>query len=139
MHRYAILLTLLVAAVSWSCSGPTIPLPEEGTIVRFAFTRSPEDTIRVLVRRAETISRAREVLDGRSTANILGGIIVRGAGVDPQYPWHFDPDRVVLGEAIIGCVGGTTMRTEQEVEDFFAAKPSGKYCEAVTPVAVEPR
>lgn len=112
-----LLLTLVAGGACGEDEGPTGP--EEGTVVVFAFEGWPEDTLRVLVRNEATVAAARAYIAGTSDAHIPIGPIVRGAGIDSRYPFHFLPEEVELAEVTIELCDGAPMRTEQAVDEFF--------------------
>jgi hypothetical protein len=109
-----------IGFVGGACGGddPASPADEEATIV-FAFEGLPDDTLRVRVRHAPTIAAARAYIDTKQGPRIPVGRIVRGAGSDPTYPFHFVPTSVRLAEATIELCDGAPMRTPAEVDAFI--------------------
>jgi hypothetical protein len=107
----------LVLAGSCSSAGSE-PGAGDGAIVTFAF-QGRTDTMLVLITDRVTIAQAEtRVRTGRGAAIPIGPI-VRGAGVDPRFPFHFLPDSVRLAEVAIELCDGRPMRTAAEVDDFF--------------------
>lgn len=108
----------LLAVGTASCEVSTGPL-SEGAVVVFAFEGHPQDTLRVEVRDRETIRAAESYVRTRQGPKFPIGPIVRGAGVDPRYPFHFVPGAVRLAEVAMELCDGAPMRTAAEVEAFF--------------------
>ena len=115
----------------------------EGNIVVFAFEGRTEQ-MRVQIDHAPTLEAARDYIAGRSTANIPIGPIVRGAGVDPDYPFHFIPTEVRLAELALELCDGAPMHTPAEVDAFIAGSTGDPDAESATwcpwgarPVAIE--
>ena len=138
------LVALLAGTVLASCDAyPTVPDHPWG-IVRFAFDDYPGDTLNVIVTHGPTLEAARTYIRTESGPRIPIGPIVRGAGIDGRYPFHFLADSVRLVESVSGGCDAAFMYTPLDVEEFFrttvgsaeAAQahwcPSGAY-----PVAVE--
>jgi hypothetical protein len=92
--------------------------PEDGAVVTFAFQGRP-DTLLVLITDPATITAAEARVRSGSGPNIPIGPIVRGAGIDSRYPFHFIPDSVRLAEAAIELCDGAPMKTPAEVDAFF--------------------
>lgn len=120
-HRASVLpLASLIGVFLLAGCGDDAPSgPEDGSVVVFAFTGWPADTMRVLVRREATVAAARDFIAGRATANIPIGPIVRGSGVDARWPYHFVPDEVELAEVAMELCDGAPMRTPEAVDEFF--------------------
>lgn len=114
-----------------------------GNIVVFAFDGRSEQ-MRVQIDHAPTLEAARDYIAGRSAAHIPIGPIVRGAGVDPRYPFHFIPTEVRLAELTIELCDGAPMHTPAEVDAFIAGATGNPEAESATwcpwgarPVAIE--
>ncbi|HUH13752.1 MAG TPA: hypothetical protein VMK65_11605 [Longimicrobiales bacterium] len=143
--RTLALVAALAAAAGLAACGDAEPSePEEGTVVVFAFTGWPEDTMRVLVRTETTVTAARDFIAGRSHANIPIGPIVRGSGVDARWPYHYVPEEVQLAEVAIELCDGAPMRTPAAVDEFFLGSTGDPAATRATwcpwgayPVAVE--
>lgn len=112
------------------CGAPTPPAG--GAIVTFAFHNHPADTLKVLVTRAETIETVEEILAGSRPALMPLGLIRRGPGVDPRYPFHFIPESVRLADLAIELCDGAPMRTPAEVEAFIAGATGSPTSETAT-------
>ena len=129
--RSALAAALAAAAlVGAACGGddPASPADEAATVV-FAFESHPDDTLEVRVRHAPTIAAARAYVNTKQGPRIPVGRIVRGAGSDPTYPFHFVPTSVRLAEATIELCDGAPMRTPAEVDAFIAGatgKPNAR-------------
>jgi hypothetical protein len=143
MRARFLALALAACAAAAGCDGPSEAVEDEAVVV-FVFQGHPEDTMRVLVRRRDTIEAARRYLRSRAGANIPSGPLVRGAGVDPRYPMHFIPDSVRLVEVAIELCDHPPMHTPEEVDEFFEGStgrpdaPRAKWCPwNARPIAVE--
>jgi hypothetical protein len=117
--RPRVLPALLVALASAACGASTAPPSGESAVVVFVFDGRPADTLRVRVADAATVLEAERVIAGLSEARIPSGPIVRGAGEDPRYPFHFVSGEVRLVEAAMELCDGVPMRTAAEVEEYF--------------------
>ena len=117
----SLLIGLPLAALS-GCGGdgPTDPVPLVPIAeVAFAFDGRPEDTLRVLVQSATTIADVEAYLATQEGPRIPAGTIVRGAGIDPRYPFHFLPESVQLVDVAIELCDGSPMRTLAEVDEYM--------------------
>ena len=123
----------LCSAAVLACAGGT-GSADTGVVVFTFGSHLPGDTMQVAVTNPTTIATARAVLAGASNARIPIGPIVRGAGIDPRYPFHFIADSVRLVEVAIELCDGRPMRTAAEVDSFIAAvtgdpaAPSATWC-----------
>jgi hypothetical protein len=129
---------------------PWIPGEEfdsTGMIVTFEFRDYPEDTMQVLLRNwagdGPLPPHLRGYLDQYDLDDPdrpwrqLGVWMVPTPGIDPRYPWHFDPDRADFMLSNAWCVGGVSpMRTIEEMESWF--EDYGRYCASARPIH-EPR
>jgi hypothetical protein len=103
-----------------ACADNTgLDTPRDGAIVTFAFEASA-DTLRVHVRDSATIARAEARVATGQGPRMPVGPIVRGAGVDARYPFHYLADDVRLNDLAMEVCDGRPMRTPQEVTTFFA-------------------
>ncbi|MFN8581297.1 MAG: hypothetical protein U0163_10015 [Gemmatimonadaceae bacterium] len=114
------LLTILVLAVGCNdrTSTGAVETPASA-IITFAFAGYPADTIRVAFRDAPSIAQATNYLTRKTGPRFPIGPIVRGAGVDARYPFHFDADSVKLAEVAIELCDGRLMRTMAELDAFM--------------------
>ena len=136
---------ILLALALWplACSDSVVGGPRvDGAVVTFAFSGST-DTMRVHVRKASTIEAARAYIQTQTGPKFPIGTIVRGAGADPKYPFHYLPDEVSLAEVAMELCDGRPMKTEAAVEQFFTGStgrsnaPTATYCPwGAYPVAV---
>ena len=123
-------LTLAVQA----CVSSSEPAAAPPAIITFAFDGHPADTMKVYVTRPATITAAESYIATHRGPRLLAGTIVRGAGVDDRYPFQFLAETVQLIDAAIELCDGAPMRTEAEVNDFFAASlgsrnaPTATWC-----------
>jgi len=107
--------TLSLAVLALACSDQG---PDEGAIVTFAF-EGRAATMRVLVTNDATIAQAESRIATGEGAAIPIGPIVRGAGIDGRYPFHFLPDSLELTELAIELCDGAPMTTAEQVDDFI--------------------
>ena len=108
----------LLAVAAGACELSTGPV-SGGAVVVFAFEGFPQDTLRVEVRDRETLRAAAAYVRTRQGPRMPIGPIVRGAGADSRYPFHFVPGSVRLAEVAMELCDGAPMRTAAEVEAFF--------------------
>lgn len=122
----ALALTLLAGACSDSG-------PDTGAIITFGFEGRPE-TLRVQVTNPATIGQAEHWIATQTGPGFPIGTIVRGAGVDSRYPFHYVPESVTLTEAAIELCDGAPMTTPEAVDDFIEGAtgdrnaPSATWC-----------
>jgi hypothetical protein len=141
MKRFLLGLSSLVAA----CGDATSPIPEGGAVVTFAFSAT-RDTLDVLVLDSTTIAQAeRRVATGEGPRMPVGPI-VRGAGLDRRYPFHYVPGEVRLADLAAEVCDGRPMRNPVDVDDFFElstgnrAAHSAIWCPwGATPISVRRR
>lgn len=150
--RYGTFSRLLLAAgaalaATVACDDPaaTSPLPEGGAIVTFTFSAT-NDTLDVLVLDSATIAQAREHAETGTGPKMPVGPIVRGAGIDPRFPFHYVPAEVRLDDLAIEVCDGRPMRTAEEVNEFFELSTGSRnsaqatWCPwGATPIAVRDR
>jgi hypothetical protein len=80
----------------------------------------------VLVTDPVTIAQAEaRIANGTGPAFPIGPI-VRGAGIDARYPFHFLPDSVRLAELAVEVCDGAPMKTPAEVDDFIEASTGNR-------------
>lgn len=135
--------SLLAAAVLLSaagCTSSTNPEPQPvigepaAAVVSFKFDGRPADTLHVLVTHGPTIEEARRYVNTGHGSRLPIGPIVRGAGSDARYPFHFLPDQVRLADLAIEVCDGDLMRTAAEVDAFFlgstgsVSSPQATWC-----------
>jgi hypothetical protein len=108
-----------VLAAACCCGPPTQP-PLDVGIVTFVFDGRPGDTMRVIVDHAPTLAAARRAVSDPRAARIPIGPILRGAGTDPRWPFHFDPLEIRIADAAMELCDGAPMRTAGEVDAFLA-------------------
>jgi hypothetical protein len=93
-------------------------------------SRMPTDTMRIHAVFPGTIEDAREALDAGNTFNV-GGVVIRGPGIDPNWPFHLDPAHVSVAPAELSrqfeCVEGPLI-TSEEVDAFLEDSLNGQYC-----------
>ena len=124
-HHPLVTLAALAALALAACDAyPTPPdarLPPGPPwgIVRFAFREYPGDTLSVIVTHGPTLEAARAYVRTGRGPRIPIGPIVRGAGIDGRYPFHFLPDQLRLVERVLEPCDAAFMYTEMDVEEFF--------------------
>jgi hypothetical protein len=106
----------LLAGVA--CKDPIASLPAGGVVVTFAF-EATTDTLDVLVLDSATIAQARQRVATGEGSRMPVGPIVRGAGIDPRFPFHYLPADVRLDDLATETCDGRPMRTISEVNEFF--------------------
>ncbi len=138
-----ILSLLLLAAVA--CGDPTTApyQPRDGAIITFAFDQLA-DTLRVHVRDSATIANAERRVETGVGSRMPVGPIVRGAGVDPRYPFHFVADSMRFADLAMEVCDGRPMRTPAQVTEFFQLATGNPNATSATwcpwgayPIAVE--
>ena len=121
-HSTLALAALAVAAAA--CSTESVSTPHgdaRPAILTVVFESRPADTLIVLVSDSVTIAKAKSYVATHSGPRMISGRIVKGAGVDARYPFHFEPASVRLVDVAIEICDGAPMRTAQEVNDYFEA------------------
>jgi hypothetical protein len=117
MRRH--LLMGLAAALAAGCqTGPSDPLPAGGAVVTFTFEASL-DTMDVLVLDSVTIRQAEQRVATGVGPRMPVGPIRRGAGIDPRFPFRYDPELVRLGDLATEVCDGRPMKTPTAVDDFI--------------------
>ncbi|HEY9227740.1 MAG TPA: hypothetical protein VIP11_13880 [Gemmatimonadaceae bacterium] len=128
---FALLPALALAAACSSTSEPSGPLAAVMTVV---FPSRPADTLRVLITDEATIVAAQSFIEHHTGPSLVSGKIVKGAGTDTRYPFHFVPETVRLVDVATELCDGALMRTEAEVAQFFqgstgnANSPDAQWC-----------
>jgi hypothetical protein len=127
-----------IASACGPSGNPVAPPPTEGMVVVFAFRAHPADTLRALVSDSQTVEQARRIAEGAAPSKFPIGPIVRGAGVDPRYPFHFVPDSVRLTDVAAEVCDAAPMHTSAEVDAFLRGAQSALWCPwDGVPIAVE--
>ncbi len=114
--RFLPLALLAVAACGDDTAAPA--QPRDGAIITFAFDQLA-DTLRVHVRDSATIAEAERRVGTGTGSRMPVGPIVRGAGVDARYPFHYLPDSLRLSDLAMEICDGRPMRTPAQVNEFF--------------------
>ena len=111
-------LALMAALVA--CSEDSIVgLPEGAVEVRLAFTGYPQDTLRIAITDTAAIRLARQFVNTGQGPRMPVGRIVRGHGIDPRYPFHYEPGSVQFADAATEVCDGAPMRTDSAVMEFM--------------------
>lgn len=120
-------------------------LPDGGAVVTFAFEAS-SDMLDVLVLDEPTIEAALQRVATGVGPRMPVGPIRRGAGIDPDYPFHFVPEDLRLADLATEVCDGRPMQTEAEVDDFIELSTGDRNAASATwcpwgarPVAVRRR
>jgi hypothetical protein len=128
-----------------ACDDPVAPIPEGGAIVTFSFSAS-NDTLDVLVLDSATIEQARQRVETGAGPKMPVGPIVRGAGIDPRFPFHYVPTEIRFNDLAIEVCDGRPMRSAEEVDEFFELSTGDRnaaqatWCPwGATPIAVRDR
>ena len=143
-HARALGALLLVAAIACADDPSAPALPTEGAIVSFAFNGLPQDTMRVHMLHEPSIAQAEQYVATQQGSRMPVGPIVRGAGVDPRYPFHYVAAEVRMAQLAIELCDGRPMRTPQAVNQFIAGStgnasaPQATWCPwGAYPVSVQ--
>lgn len=123
MRKLTHLLLAAPALFIGACSStePSEPMPVDATaaVVTVVFPSHRADTLDVLVTDPATIAAAESFLRTHSGPKLVSGRIVRGAGVDARYPFHFVPESVKIVDAAMEICDGEPMRSAQALDSFF--------------------
>ena len=138
-------LAALVVLSACSSSETTAPLPvAEAAILTVVFPSHPADTLDIYVTDSATIVAADAFIRTGSGPSLLSGRIVKGSGLDVDYPFHFVAESVRLVDFAIEICDGAPMRTPQAVDEFFgwstgnANAPSAPWCPwGSRPIAIQ--
>ena len=133
MKYVIVALTALVIA---GCSSSSLSEPIGGSaaVLTVVFDANPTDTIEVLVTDSATIAAAEAYVATKSGPRLVSGQIVKGAGFDTRYPFHFVASSVRLVDFAIEICDGAPMKTAQDVSQFFewstgnASSASAQWC-----------
>lgn len=111
---------VLVLATLGACDSDTIiGLPEGAVEVVLAFDGFPQDTMRIAITDTAAIRMAREFVTTKQGPKLPIGRILRGAGIDPRYPFHFEPASVQFADVAMELCDGAPMRTDSAVVEFM--------------------
>ena len=92
---------VLALATLVACDEDTIVgLPAGAVEVVLAFDGYPQDTMRIAITDTSAIRLAREFVNTKQGPRMPVGRIVRGRGIDPRYPYHYDPASVHFFESV---------------------------------------
>jgi len=111
---------VLVLATLVACdSDDVVGLPDGAVEVVLAFDGFPQDTMRIAISDTAAIRLAREYVNTGQGPKLPIGRIVLGAGLDPRYPFHFEPASVQFADVAMEVCDGAPMRTESAVLEFM--------------------
>jgi hypothetical protein len=132
MKHITLALFSALALGACSSSGSELDGPN-AAIITVAFD-GLADTLDITVTDAATIEAADNYVRTHSGSRLISGRIVRGAGVDTAYPFHFVPETVRIVDLAIEVCDGAPMRTTAAVDSFFVwstgnlNSESAQYC-----------
>jgi hypothetical protein len=98
---------------------PIVDPSRTSALITVVFPARPQDTLNVLVSDSAAIARANAFVSTGSGPRMITGTIVRGAGADARYPFHYRPASVAFADAGMEICDGALMRTTKDVDDFF--------------------
>lgn len=111
---------VLALATLLACdSDDVVGLPDGAVEVVLAFDGFPQDTMRIAVSDTAAIRMAREYVNTGQGPKLPIGRIVRGAGIDGRYPFHYEPASVQFADLAMEVCDGAPMRTESAVLEFM--------------------
>lgn len=111
---------VLALATLLACDSDTVVgLPEGAVEVMLAFDGFPQDTLRIAITDTAAIRMAREYVTTKQGPRLPIGRILRGAGIDPRYPFHFEPASVQFADVAMEVCDGAPMRTDSAVVEFM--------------------
>ena len=96
-----------------------VGLPEGAVEVKLAFSGYPQDTMRIAITDTAAIRLAREFVNTGTGPKLPIGRIMRGAGLDPRYPFRFEPGSVQFADFAMEVCDGAPMRTDSAVVEFM--------------------
>ncbi len=111
---------VLALATLLACdSDSVVGLPEGAAEVVLAFDGYPQDTLRIAITDTAAIRLAREYVTTKQGPRMPVGRIVRGRGIDPRYPFHYEPASVRFADLAAEVCDGAPMRTDSAVLEFM--------------------
>jgi len=110
---------LAMSALIACDSDTVIGLPDGAAVVVLAFDGYPQDTMRIAITDTAAIRLAREYVNTKQGPKLPVGRIVRGAGIDARYPFHYEPASVHFADFAIEVCDGAPMRTNEAVLEFM--------------------
>jgi hypothetical protein len=109
----------LVAACSSAETSEPVPVDANAAVITVVFPSHRADTLDVIVTDPATIAAAESFVRTHTGPKLVSGRIVRGAGMDSRYPFHFIPESVKLVDAAMEICDGEPMRSTQALDLFF--------------------
>ena len=110
---------LVLTALAACNEDSVVGLPDGAVEVRLAFDGYPQDTMRIAISDTAAIRLARQFVTTGQGPKLPIGRIVRGGGIDPRYPFHFEPASVQFADFAIEVCDGAPMRTDSAVVEFM--------------------
>ena len=111
---------VLALATLVACDEDTIVgLPEGAVEVVLAFDGYPQDTMRIAITDTAAIRLARAFVNTGQGPRMPVGRIVRGSGIDPRYPFHYEPGSVQFADVATEVCDCAPMRTDSAVLEFM--------------------
>jgi len=96
-----------------------VGLPAGAVEVRLAFDGYPQDTMRIAITDTAAIRLAREFVNTGHGPRMPVGRILRGRGIDPRYPFRYEPGSVHFADFAAEVCDGAPMRTDSAVVEFM--------------------
>ena len=96
-----------------------VGLPEGAVEVKLAFDGYPQDTMRIAITDTAAIRLARQFVNTGEGPRMPIGRIVRGRGLDPKWPFHYEPGSVNFADFAMEVCDGAPMRTDSAVVEFM--------------------
>ena len=110
---------MLLLALTACDEDTVVGLPDGAVEVRLAFNGYPQDTMRIVITDTAAIRLAREFVNTGQGPKMPVGRIVRGRGIDPRYPFHYEPASVHFADVATEVCDGAPMRTDSAVLAFM--------------------
>lgn len=119
MKNIILALTGALAIAGCSSSSVNEPNGAQAAVLTVVFDSHPQDTLDVILTDSATIAAAEAYVARNEGPRLVIGTIVKGAGYDTNYPFHYVPETVRLADMAMELCDGAPMRTPAEVEAFF--------------------
>lgn len=120
--------TAAAAIALGACSSPTAPSDDLRGGVLATFDVSGQ-RFKAFVTNAQAIADLFALRDGRSTASIPNGRVLRGRGAgdhNAPYDWHLDPNDIQMAGATIELCDGSPSYVQANIGEYVDV--IGRYC-----------